>query len=234
MLSAAIPFLQIFTFLFCSTFFLSRGWHVFLFFKKSNRKKMKRSITNDSTGGLLSSEETKNFTSLKELFEHELREMLWAERTITLAIPKMIEHASSQELRDALDDHLDITEEHSMRIEQVFKILGKEIKGEKNDSVQILALETEQVMEHTKGSVCDAAIVLAAQRIEHYEIASYGTLCTFANVLGLKDAEELLCATLDEEKDADKKLTAISSEINSKALIANVVEKAEQVEESGK
>src|SRR5882724_11591973 len=102
-----------------------------------------------------------NIVSLKELFEHELKEMFRAEKIITLTLHKMIEHSSSQELKNALEEHLDITEEHSMRIEQVFNIMGKEMRGEKNDSIQILALEAEQVMDHSTGSVCDAAIILA-------------------------------------------------------------------------
>jgi ferritin-like metal-binding protein YciE len=196
---------------------------------------MKKSMPGESSGSHANAEENKNsgnVRSLKELFEHELREMLWAEKTITLALPKMIRHATSQELKDALDEHLDITEEHSMRIEQVFKNLGTEIQSEKNDSVQILALEAEQAMEHSRGSVCDSAIILAAQRIEHYEIASYGTLCAYANELGLKDAEELFQATLEEEKSADKKLSEIAMIINSKARIADVVEKSEHIEET--
>ena len=156
---------------------------------------------------------------LSELFEDELKDIYWAEKALTKAIPKMIKNATSQELITALTEHLQVTEEQVARCEQVFEMLGKPARGKKCDAMEGLIKEAQSIMEDTeKGVVRDAGIISAGQKIEHYEIASYGTLCAFAKTLGENEIADLLQQTLSEEKEADETLTTVAeSSINLKA-----------------
>jgi len=158
-------------------------------------------------------------SQLMQLFEDELKDIYWAEKAMTKAIPKMIKNATSQELIQALTNHLAETENHIARVEQVFEIIGKKASAKKCDATEGLIKEAEGIMEDCeKGSMRDAGIISAAQKIEHYEIATYGTLRQFAETLKLKGAVELLLLTLDEEKAADEKLTEVAiSAINIEA-----------------
>ncbi|HEY8937444.1 MAG TPA: ferritin-like domain-containing protein [Cyclobacteriaceae bacterium] len=158
-------------------------------------------------------------SKLEKLFEEELKDMYWAEKALTKAIPKMIKKSTSEELAKALQDHLAQTEEHVSRLEEVFHILEKEPKEKKCEAMHGLIKEAEQIInESEEGVMRDAGIISAAQKVEHYEIASYGTLRTFANTLGIQDAANVLQRTLDEEKAADDKLSEIAeSEINIEA-----------------
>lgn len=179
---------------------------------------------NDNSGKHLSGKEHQS-SKLQKLFEDELKDIYWAEKALTKAIPKMIKNSTSQQLKEALENHLTETKSHVHRCEQVFKVLGKEPKTKKCEAMVGLMKEAGEIMKDTdEGMMRDAGIISAGQKVEHYEIATYGTLRTFANTLGLQDAVELLDQTLDEEKAADKKLTEIAeSEINVEAA-------AEQVE----
>ena len=134
-------------------------------------------------------------------------------------IPKMIKNATSQELIDALTKHLEETEEQISRVEQVFESIGKKAVAKKCEAMEGLIKEAEEIMQDCEdGAMCDAGIISAGQKVEHYEIATYGTLRQFAETLGLDDAVELLQATLDEEKAADVKLTEVAvSAINVEA-----------------
>ncbi len=146
-----------------------------------------------------------------ELFENELKDIYWAEKALTKAIPKMIKNATSEELIEALENHLIETEEQVKRLEQVFKVIGKKATAKKCEAIEGLIKEAEGIMEECEeGSICDAGIISAGQKVEHYEMASYGTLRQFAETLGLHEAVELLQATLDEEKAADEKLTEVA------------------------
>jgi ferritin-like metal-binding protein YciE len=158
-------------------------------------------------------------SKLLKLFEEELKDIYWAEKALVKAIPKMIRNASSEELGRALEHHLSETEEHVTRAEQVFEAIGKEPKTKKCEAMDGLIKEAEQIMkESEEGVMLDAGIISAAQKIEHYEIATYGTLRTFAQTLGLEDAATLLEQTLEDEKKADDKLTEIAqSTINAAA-----------------
>lgn len=159
--------------------------------------------TKDSTEELSS--------KLGKLLEDELKDIYWAEQALTKAIPKMIANATSPELSQALEDHLAETEEHVTRLEKVFSILGKEASSKKCEAMAGLIKEAEQLMEESdEGVMRDAAIISAGQKIEHYEIASYGTLRTFAETLGLNEAVGILESTLEEEKNADLKLTQVA------------------------
>jgi ferritin-like metal-binding protein YciE len=157
---------------------------------------------------------------LQELFEDELKDIYWAEKALTKAIPKMIKNASSSELKDALQEHLTVTEGQVRRLDEVFAAIEKKPQAKKCEAMEGLLKEAESIMEGTQtGVVRDAGIISAAQKVEHYEIASYGTLCSFANTLGLDDAADLLKETLNEEKEADELLTKIAeSSINIEAL----------------
>lgn len=155
---------------------------------------------------------------LRELFEDELKDIYWAEKALTKAIPKMIKNASSEELISALEEHLEVTKGHVARCEQAFELLGKPARAKKCEAMEGLTKEAEDIMESTaEGVVRDAGIISAAQKVEHYEIASYGTLCAFARTLGENEVADLLEQTLNEEKEADKSLTGIAESINVEA-----------------
>lgn len=170
-----------------------------------------------------SSEESESMmerSSLMELFENELKDIYWAEKALTKAIPKMIKNASSPELAEALENHLAETEEQVGKVEQVFELLEQKAVAKKCEAMAGLMKEAEEIMKDTeKGPQRDAGIISAAQKVEHYEIASYGTLRTFATTLGLDEAAAILEEILEEEKNADSKLTEIAvSTINVEAL----------------
>lgn len=165
-------------------------------------------------------------SQLMKLFEEELKDIYWAEKALTKAIPKMIKNATSEELIEALENHLAETEEQVKRVEQVFEILGKKATAIKCEAMAGLIKEAEEIMEECEeGPMCDAGIISAGQKVEHYEIASYGTLRQFAETLGLDEAVDLLQLTLDEEKAADEKLTEVA------VSAVNVQANEEEVEE---
>jgi ferritin-like metal-binding protein YciE len=148
---------------------------------------------------------------LRELFEEQLKDLYWAEKALTKALPKMAKNATAEELVTAINDHLDVTREQVARMEEVFSVLGKKPQAKKCEAMEGLIKEGEEMLEHTNpGAVRDAGIIAAAQKVEHYEIASYGTLVAFANILGEVEAADLLQLTLDEEKDADVTLTQVA------------------------
>ncbi len=152
-----------------------------------------------------------NTSHLMELFEDQLKDILWAEKALVKAIPKMIKNATSQELIDALQSHLSETENQVNKVVQVFESIDKKANAKKCEAMQGLIKEASEMMEDCeKGPKCDAGIIFAAQKIEHYEIATYGTLRKFAETLGLREAEMLLMETLNEEKEADQKLTGVA------------------------
>ena len=158
-------------------------------------------------------------TKLQELFEEQLQDIYWAEKALVKAIPKMIKKAEDQELIAALEDHLNVTKDQVTRVEEVFAAIGKKAQAKECPAMKGLIEEAEELMEETEGIVRDAGIIGASQKVEHYEIASYGTLRAFALALGFEDAAELLGITLDEEKEADETLTGIAeSSINSEAV----------------
>jgi ferritin-like metal-binding protein YciE len=188
---------------------------------------MKTTSKNGSQNG---SKTNKNNSSglqssqLMKLFEDSLKDIYWAEKALTKAIPKMIKNATSEELVEALENHLEETKEQVSRVEQVFEILGKKPVAKKCDAMDGLIKEAQSIMEECEpGAMRDAGIIAAGQKVEHYEIASYGTLRQYAETLSLPDASELLEQTLEEEKGADVKLTEVA--------IASVnIEAAEEVE----
>ncbi len=157
---------------------------------------------------------------LRALFVDGLKDIYFAEKTLVTAIPKMVKNATSPELVEALTGHLHVTKEHVTRLEKVFAAVGEKPEAKKCEAIVGLVKEAEEIMSSTeKGMVRDAGIILAGQKVEHYEIATYGTLRTFAKTLGENEASALLQETLDEEKEADKKLTEIAeSFVNEEAV----------------
>ena len=157
-------------------------------------------------------------SSFQELYVKELQDIYDAENQLVKALPKMAEGASSEELRNAFEEHLEQTKGHVQRLEQIFEKLGEKAKGEKCKGMEGLVKEGNEVLqEDMADSVKDAAIIGAAQRVEHYEIAAYGTARTFASLLGEDEAVELLEQTLEEEKETDEKLTQLAENINVEA-----------------
>jgi ferritin-like metal-binding protein YciE len=159
-------------------------------------------------------------SALNELFIDELKDIYWAEKHLTSALPKMAKAATSDELRTAIENHLAETQNHVTRLEEAFRSIGEKAVAKKCEAMAGLIKEGDEIVAETKkGSITrDAGIISAGQKIEHYEIASYGTLKTLAGVLGYNEAAELLDATLQEEKNADSLLTQIAEgSINSGA-----------------
>ncbi len=146
----------------------------------------------------------------EKLFEDGLKDMLWVEKTLTKAIPKMISNATSDELVAALEEHLAVTQAQVKKVESVFESLGKKPEAKACAAMKGILEEGDEIMKEFEGMTGDAAIIYAAQKVEHYEIASYGTLCAFANTLGMTDAADILQEILDEEKDADNTLTQLA------------------------
>ena len=157
--------------------------------------------------------------ALKELYIDELKDIYNAENQLVKALPKMAKAATSEELRTGFEEHLEQTRGHVQRLEQIFKELGEKPSGKKCKGMEGLVAEGQEMMgEDFEDDVMDAALISAAQRVEHYEIAAYGTVRTYAELLGENTAVQLLEQTLEEEKETDQKLTDMASEINVKAL----------------
>jgi ferritin-like metal-binding protein YciE len=159
--------------------------------------------------------------SLKDLYMEQLKDLYSAETQLVDALPKMADACSSPELKNAFREHLNQTRQHVTRLEQIFKKLDESPKGETCEGMKGLLKEGEAMMK-MKGEpeVIDAGLIAAAQRVEHYEIAGYGTVRTYAELIGDQDAVRLLERTLQEEEEADEKLTEIAeSHINQEALV---------------
>ena len=160
---------------------------------------------------------------LRALFVDSLKDIYWAEKALTKAIPKMAKNATSAKLTAGLTSHLVETEGQISRLEQVFKLIGEKAVAKKCDAMDGLIEEGKSIMEETEvGPVRDAGIIAASQKIEHYEIATYGTLTAWAKTLGETEVAELLWTSLNEEKDADRSLTeAAYHDINFNAVDAD-------------
>jgi ferritin-like metal-binding protein YciE len=156
--------------------------------------------------------------SLRQLYIDELRDLYSAETQLTKALPKMAKASSNSELRQAFEEHLRQTSEHVSRLEQIFDMLEEKPTGKKCLGMEGLVKEgAETIKEDYEGAIMDAAVIGAAQRVEHYEIAGYGTVREFAQLLGEDEHVSLLEQTLEEEKQTDEKLTQLAEDINSQA-----------------
>lgn len=162
---------------------------------------------------------TKDIKNMEDLFAHTLRDIYYAEKQIVKALPEMIDKASDPQLKQGFQTHLRETENHVTRLEQVFKMTGKKVQAIDCPAIDGILEEANEVAgEVDTKPVLDAALIAAAQAVEHYEMTRYGTLISWAKQLGHVDAAVLLNQTLDEEKATDKKLTSMAeSQVNRKA-----------------
>jgi ferritin-like metal-binding protein YciE len=171
---------------------------------------------------------------LKALYIDELKDLYSAETQLVKALPKMAKGAASEDLRKGFEEHLEQTKGHVQRLEQIFDSLGESPKGKKCKGMEGLIEEgSEALKEDYEGSVLDAALIGAAQRVEHYEIAGYGTVRAMAEELGESEHVPLLTETLEEEKETDEKLTQLAQEANSEAHDQEDTEEVEEVNASG-
>jgi ferritin-like metal-binding protein YciE len=159
---------------------------------------------------------------LKHLYVEELKDIYSAENQMVKALPKMAKAATSSDLRAGFEEHLRQTQEHVARLEQIFNALGERPKGKKCKGMEGLVAEgAEMIEEHPAPEELDAGLISAAQRVEHYEIAAYGCVSTYAKLLRENQALSLLSMTLEEEKKTDEKLTQLSTKINLEAADSN-------------
>jgi len=157
--------------------------------------------------------------SLRKLYVEELKDLYSAEKQILQALPRMAKKAKNPQLKAGFEEHVRVTEEQVKRLDQIFEGLGKSPRGKKCKGMEGLLEEGKEVMqEDMDDETRDAALIAAAQRVEHYEMAGYGTVRTYANLLGEKEAARLLQQTLDEEGLTDKKLTQLAESINVEAM----------------
>jgi ferritin-like metal-binding protein YciE len=155
---------------------------------------------------------------LKELYVDELKDLYSAESQLVKALPKLAKAAASEELRAGFEEHLEQTKGHVQRLEQIFEMLDESPKGKKCKGMEGLVEEGSEIMEEDfEDALLDAALIGAAQRVEHYEIAAYGTVRAFAEELGESEHASLLAKTLEEEKETDEKLTELAKQINAEA-----------------
>lgn len=171
--------------------------------------------------------------SLKELYVEELKDLFSAENQLTKALPKMAKAASSDELRQGFEDHLEQTRGHVERLQQIFEQLGEKATGKKCLGMEGLIKEgAETIGEDFGDAMMDAALISAAQRVEHYEIAGYGSVIAYAELLSESEQASLLKETLEEEKETDEKLTELAKDINVQAQQGD--SEAEEEEEQPK
>lgn len=183
---------------------------------KSTTKKPAASETKTAAGNKKKSQGNKGAgahdSMLREFFEDELKDIYWAEKHLVKTLPKMMKAATSSELKTAFQDHLDVTKTHVSRLEQVFEAMGKKAQAKKCEAMEGITKEGESIIEDTEDGTAtrDVGLILAAQKVEHYEISTYGGLHQLAITLGHDAVAELLEQTLAEEKDADSLLTDIA------------------------
>ena len=172
----------------------------------------KSSVTTRAKKASAKKAKNANGSMLEDFFLHALKDIYWAEKALTKALPRMSKSATSTELKKALDEHLVVTKKQIERLEQVFEQLGEKAQGKKCDAMVGLVEESESVMSETKDDTAtrDAALIIAAQKVEHYEIASYGGLVQLARTMKKPGIARILEATLKEEKKADELLTRVA------------------------
>ncbi|HTL09653.1 MAG TPA: ferritin-like domain-containing protein [Chitinophagaceae bacterium] len=182
---------------------------------KSSPAKSKKATTGSqsrSQSGSQNKAAGQGNSQLDKYFTDSLKDIYWAEKALTKALPKMQKAATTEELKSAIEDHLAQTEEHVSRLEQIFEILGKKAQAKKCDAMEGIIKEGTSIVEETEdGSMTrDVGIIMAAQKVEHYEIATYGSLVQLAKTMGVDEAANILQQTLDEEKQTDAGLSEIA------------------------
>ncbi len=180
--------------------------------KKATKKSARpKSSSNSKSSNTASTAQSKD-SMLEEFFADELKDIYWAEKHLVKTLPKMKKAATSPELQQAFEDHLQVTMEHVSRLEEVFELMGKKPQAKKCDAMAGITEEGAGIIEETeKGTATrDVGLILSAQKVEHYEIATYGGLAQLARTLGHDDVAEILETTLADEKEADELLTGIA------------------------
>jgi ferritin-like metal-binding protein YciE len=173
----------------------------------------------------------KGNTQLEKFFEGLLKDIYWAEKALTKALPKMLHAATTEQLQSAIETHIVQTNDHVSRLEQVFQMMGKQAQAKKCDAMEGLLKEGEIAVEETEeGSMTrDVAIIVASQKVEHYEISSYGSLVQLARTMGSDEVADILAVTLEEEKETDELLTTIAlNDINWEAEEEGLEESEEE------
>ena len=179
--------------------------------QSQSRSQSQRAPSNGGRQSKSSGGGSEEMTTLRDLLIHELEDIFHAEKQLVKALPKMAKGASSPQLKQAIESHLEETREQVNRLEQAFRQLGEKAQGKKCEAMEGLVEEGAEMLEEDgEDSVIDAGIIAAAQKVEHYEIASYGCVCAWAKNLGENEVADLLGKTLEEEKAADEKLTEIA------------------------
>lgn len=182
--------------------------------KKKSTSSSSKSTTKKATAKRASqaSESSSEDSMLTEFFMDELKDIYWAEKHLIKALPKLQRAANSEELQQAIANHLEVTQEQVSRLEQVFEIMGKKAQAKKCEAMEGITKEAQTVIEETEDGTAtrDVAIIMAAQKAEHYEIATYGGLVQLAKTIGQNEVAEILASTLEEEKQADQELTGIA------------------------
>jgi ferritin-like metal-binding protein YciE len=188
------------------------GNFIFILMAKSAPTKKAASKPAAATSTATSPTESGTAPAFLDFFKDELRDIYWAENHLIKALPKMQDAATSEVLANAISTHLEQTRGHVARLEQVFQLLGEAPKARKCDAMEGLAKEGEGCIETTEAGTAtrDVAIIMSSQKVEHYEIATYGGLIQLANTIGLADVADILAETLAEEKETDELLTDIA------------------------
>lgn len=189
-----------------------------------------KSSAGKSSAGKSEGGQSRSLPLLEKFFHDCLKDIYWAEKALIKALPKMKKQATTEELQQAFDDHLAVTKEQAARLEQVFELLGKKPQAKKCEAMDGLIKEAEEIIESTENDTMtrDVALIMAAQKVEHYEIATYGGLVQLANTMNLSEVAEILEQTLQEEKDADQLLTYIAeNDINMEAEMEGSAEENE-------
>lgn len=155
--------------------------------------------------------------TFQTLYVSELKDLYSAEQQLVKALPKLVKSADTQELSEAFSNHLEETKNHVTRLEEIFESLGENPKGKKCIGMEGIVKEGAETIDEFEGKVLDVGLIAAAQRVEHYEIAAYGSVCAYAKLLDRSDDLNLLKETLEEEKRADEKLTELSETVNQQA-----------------
>jgi ferritin-like metal-binding protein YciE len=201
--------------------------------KKTSSTKSSPSSTAQKSKKADSTPQNEN-SKLEKFFMDALKDIYWAEKHLTKALPKMQKAATSEELQQAIEDHLNQTKEHVNRLEQVFDQLGEKAQAKKCEAMEGLTKEGDTVVEETEDgtSTRDVGIIVSAQKVEHYEISAYGSLITIAKTMGQDEIADILSQTLEEEKEADQLLTQLAEgSINWQAEEEDEEESEEEDEE---
>ena len=171
-----------------------------------------KSTSKSSSSGKTAAGKKEHQSLLRKFFIEELQDIYWAEKHLVKELPKLQKAATTDELADAIGDHQAATEEHVSRLEDVFKMMGETPKAKKCEAMEGLVKEAQNIIEETDEETAtrDVALIMAAQKVEHYEIATYGSLVQLAKTIGLNDVADVLAETLREEKEADELLTSIA------------------------